>query len=68
VTNNVGHLDRATRVTAGIMMMALALSGVVPGLRGVVLLTLGASLITTGVLGHCWLYRALGWNTVHPEP
>jgi hypothetical protein len=61
---NLGSLDRATRQTVGIMMCALGLSGVVTGVRGMVLIGLGALLMITGTFGRCLLYRALGWNTV----
>ena len=67
---NVGSLDRATRETVGIMMAALALSGVAQGVTGLILLPLGIVLIATGIAGRCLLYRALGWNTVrtHDRP
>ena len=67
MTANVGAFDRATRMTVGIMMMALGLSGTVTGALGVTLVVLGTLLLATGTVGRCLLYRALGWNTVRPE-
>jgi hypothetical protein len=64
---NVGRADRAVRMTVGIMMSALGLSGVVAGAPGAVLITLGTALLVTGTVGRCLLYRALGWTTVERE-
>ena len=65
---NLGSFDRATRMTVGIMMSALALSATVTGVPGLLLLTVGLTLLVTGTVGRCLIYRALGWNTVRPEP
>lgn len=62
---NLGALDRATRQVVGIMMLALAFSGVVPGLLGDALFVLGIALVLTGTVGYCWIYRRLGWSTAH---
>ena len=67
MNTNVGAFDRATRMTVGIMMMALGLSGTVTGALGTTLVALGALLLITGTAGRCLLYRALGWNTLSPE-
>jgi hypothetical protein len=67
MTRNVGSVDRITRTTVGIMMMALGLSRTVGGALGVALVMLGATLLVTGTVGHCPLYRALGLSTVRPE-
>ena len=58
---NQGSLDRAMRMSLGIAMMALGLSGVVAGALGLVLV--GAVLLFTGTLGRCPLYRLMGWHT-----
>jgi hypothetical protein len=63
MTSNVGYGDRAVRQTAGIMMLALALSGTVAGATGAVLLVLGSALVVSGTVGVCLLYRAFGWST-----
>ena len=64
---NVGHADRATRMTLGIMMMALGLSATVRGVAGITLVVVGALLLSTGTVGRCLFYRAFGWNTVRDE-
>lgn len=64
---NVGDADRAVRMTVGIMMMALGLSGVVAGGTGVALVLLGTVALVTGTFGRCLVYRYLGWNTIHRE-
>jgi hypothetical protein len=67
MSRNVGDLDRGIRMPAGIMAMALGLSGVVGGLAGAALVGSGAVLLATGIAGRCLIYRALGLNTVHGQ-
>jgi hypothetical protein len=67
MSRNVGDLDRGIRMPAGIMAMALGLSGVVGGLAGAALVGSGAVLLATGIAGRCLIYRTLGWNTVHGQ-
>ena len=64
---NVGSFDRATRMTVGIMMSALGLSGTVTGVTGLLLITIGMAALVSGTVGRCLIYRALGWNTVRAE-
>ena len=68
MTANVGHLDRAIRVTAGIQMMALGLSGTITGAAGLALTLIGAALLVSGTVGHCWIYKLVHLNTVHDLP
>jgi hypothetical protein len=58
MTANVGSIDRALRVLAGLALMAAALSGVI-GMWG----WLGVLLVATGVLGFCPGYLPLGIDT-----
>lgn len=67
VAVNEGYMDRASRMSAGIAMMALVLSGTVTGGMGPLLLAIGAISLVTGIVGRCPLYRVLGWNTHHPH-
>jgi len=55
---NVGTLDRALRIAAGLLLSGLALSGVI-GPWG----WLGLLLVMTGVLRHCSAYALLGIST-----
>jgi hypothetical protein len=61
---NLGAFDRATRMTLGIMMMALGLSATVAGLPGVTLVLIGAFALLSGTLGHCPAYRLVGFSSV----
>jgi hypothetical protein len=61
---NEGNLDRAVRMTIGIQMMALGLSGVVTGGPGLALIGIGAWLLVTGTIGRCLIYKWLGLSTV----
>lgn len=55
---NEGTIDRALRVTAGLVLIALAATGTV-GLWG----WIGVVPLATGALGWCPLYTLLGINT-----
>jgi hypothetical protein len=58
MTKNEGNIDRALRVTAGIVLVGLAATGTV-GLWG----WIGIVPIATGAMGWCPLYSVLGINT-----
>jgi hypothetical protein len=55
---NVGGLDRALRIAAGLALIALAVTGTV-GLWGYI----GVVLVLTGAVGFCPAYPILGINT-----
>lgn len=59
MTINVGMLDRALRVVAGVLLMVLAYVGTIPSWVGFI----GAIPLATGLAGLCPLYRVLGINT-----
>jgi hypothetical protein len=54
---NVGGLDRALRIAAGLALIALAVTGTV-GLWGYI----GVVLVLTGAVGFCPAYPILGIN------
>ncbi len=58
---NVGPADRAIRIVAGILL--LALFGITSGGVRWVLLVLGAILIVTGIVRVCPLYMPFGIDT-----
>lgn len=55
---NEGTIDRALRVIAGLVLIALAVTGTV-GIWG----WLGLVLVATGAVGFCPAYTLLGMNT-----
>jgi hypothetical protein len=55
---NEGTLDRALRVIAGIVLLALTYTGTI-GMWG----WIGVVPLLTGALGWCPLYTVLGFNT-----
>ena len=64
---NESSFDRATRMSLGIAMLALGLSGTVAGFTGIVLVFIGATALVTGTVGRCPFYSAMGWSTVRHQ-
>jgi hypothetical protein len=58
MTRNVGGIDRALRITAGLALIAAAATGTV-GVWG----WLGVVPLATGLMGWCPPYALLGFNT-----
>ena len=58
MTANVGGIDRILRIVAGLVLIALAATGVV-GAWGY----LGVIVLATGVFRFCGAYTLLGLNT-----
>lgn len=56
--NNVGGLDRAARIIAGLGLLALTLTGTI-GAWG----WIGLVLVATGALSTCPLYSLIGLST-----
>jgi hypothetical protein len=55
---NVGGIDRAARITAGLVLIGLAATGTV-GAWG----WLGVVPLATGAMGWCPPYAIFGWST-----
>jgi hypothetical protein len=60
---NVGGIDKLLRITAGILLIGLAATGVI-GIWG----WIGIVPLATGLINWCPLYTAIGVKTRHPEP
>lgn len=58
LSNNVGILDRALRIGAGLLLIALAAGGTI-GYWGYI----GVVPLLTGVVGNCPAYSLLGLST-----
>lgn len=56
---NMGGLDRAIRIIAGIILIAIGLLKILPTIIAVV----GAFILLTGITGFCILYVPLGIST-----
>lgn len=63
MTANVGGIDRVLRIVAGLVLIALAATGVV-GAWGY----LGVIVLATGVFRFCGAYTLLGINTCAMKP
>ncbi|MDQ0036850.1 hypothetical protein J2W30_004625 [Variovorax boronicumulans] len=58
LSNNVGILDRALRIGAGLLLVALAARGTI-GFWGYI----GVVPLLTGVVGNCPVYSLFGFST-----
>jgi hypothetical protein len=58
MTRNEGSLDRGLRITAGVVLIALAATGTI-GVWG----WIGVVPLATGLIGWCPAYKLLGINT-----
>ena len=68
MSTNVGTLDRAIRIAAGIAAITLAFIGPMAeagtwGWQRIALVAVGTILIATGFVRFCPLYRVFGWRT-----
>lgn len=60
---NVGSVDRITRIVVGIALVAVALGGSVAGPLLAVTWIVAAIMLVTGAIGFCPLYALLGIST-----
>lgn len=60
---NESSLDRVIRAVVGIVLLALALTNVVTGTLGILLIVIGALLVLTAAVSWCPLYALLKFST-----
>ena len=60
---NVGPLDRTTRIILGILLIVIRYLAGFQGIIGDGLVLWGAIWIWEGLLGYCLLYGILNWST-----
>jgi sulfite exporter TauE/SafE len=60
---NVGTIDRAARVIAGLALIAFALGYIAPGVSWSWLGWIGVVPLLTGILGTCPAYSMIGIST-----
>lgn len=60
---NVGPLDRVTRIFLGVLLIIIRYFFHIRGIIGDSLVILGAVWIWEGLLGYCLLYGILNWST-----
>ncbi len=63
MNKNVGTIDRTIRGIAGLVGVALFVTGIVQGTLGLIALVAGLVLLGTAVFGWCPPYALLGINT-----
>jgi len=59
----MGRSDRIIRLLLAFMMVFLALTGLVSGTAGIILLAIGGIFLLTSMVGMCPLYSLIGFNT-----
>ena len=62
---NVGSIDRVVRIVLALVLLALSLTGVIPGVVGIIADVLAAVFLVTAIVGFCPLYALLKLNTRH---
>ncbi|MBA3864439.1 MAG: DUF2892 domain-containing protein [Erythrobacter sp.] len=60
---NVGNIDRALRLIAAVIAIALAVMGVLTGTAAIVAYVVAGVLVLTSLVSFCPLYRLLGLRT-----
>jgi fatty acid desaturase len=60
---NVGNIDRALRLIAAVIAIALAFMGVLTGTAAIVAYVVAGVLVLTSLVSFCPLYRLLGLRT-----
>ena len=63
MTSNLGTVDRALRITAGLLLIALAATGVI-GIWGYI----GVVPLLTGLVRYCPAYTLFGVRTCAADP
>lgn len=60
---NMGSTDRIIRTLLAIAMASLALTGLVTGTLGIILLAVAGIFLLTSIVGMCPIYTLIGFNT-----
>ena len=63
----MGGADRIIRILLAVVMATLALTGLVTGTAGIILLAIAAIFLLTSIVGMCPVYTLIGFNTCPPK-
>ena len=64
---NMGTIDKALRIIAAVVIIALFFTNVITGVLGIVLLVFAGIFILTSLVSVCPVYTLLGMNTRKKE-
>ncbi len=64
---NLGKIDAVLRILVGVILAYLFYNNYIPGILGVVLLSVSGVLVITGFIGWCPLYKIFGIQTCKVE-
>jgi hypothetical protein len=64
---NMGTIDKALRIIAAVVIIALFFTNVIVGVLGIVLLVFAGVFILTSLVSVCPVYSLLGMNTRKKE-
>ncbi|MCP9447946.1 MAG: DUF2892 domain-containing protein [Nitrospira sp.] len=67
MTCNVGGIERAIRIVAGLLLIAVGALAELPPVGMGIALTVGVVLLVTGAVRYCPLTAMLGINTCQPS-
>ena len=60
---NMNSTDRVVRVLIAIVFAILYFTGIIPGVLGIVLMTVGVIFVVTSMINFCPLYAIFGIST-----
>jgi uncharacterized membrane protein len=64
---NMGTMDKATRILVAILIVILYFTNVIGGVLAIILLSIAALFVATSFIGVCPLYSAFGLRTNKKE-
>lgn len=64
---NMGTIDKALRIIAAVVIIALFFTNVITGVLGIILLVFAGVFILTSLVSVCPAYPLLGMNTRNKE-
>jgi len=60
---NMGAIDKIIRITVAVTIAILFFTGIVPGVTGIILMSLAGVFLLTSFIGTCPLYLPFGIST-----
>lgn len=68
MSRNVGGVDRAVRIVAGVVLLGIGFAHIVTGGLAIAAYVVGAVALVTGVIRYCPAWSLIGVSTYVPKP